>query len=154
MQMKLSIVFFISVLFLEINVFGQTRTINGRVIDEYSQNIPCVNILYSDSILLATTDINGNFKLELPKGIETLIFKSQACCFESKTIRLTDNCYHLDIILMFYGHYDFISTRKENKLRKKRFNKLTVIHKNAFEKGIFSTEKPCYEFEFVSIKKK
>jgi lipid II:glycine glycyltransferase (peptidoglycan interpeptide bridge formation enzyme) len=36
----------------------------------------------------------------------------------------------------------------------KRFRKLTELHKMAFEKGIFKTDKACYMQEFIPYYKK
>ena len=143
-------IYSIIIFFININVYGQTRTITGRIIDEDFETIPEARIQNSDTVLLCKTDINGNFKIEIP--IETKKILISWIAMEWKTIYLHDNCDHLDIILMYDAHYDFMSSRKVDRLRKKRFNKLPEIHKVAFEKGIFLTEKPCYRFEFVSIK--
>ena len=45
--------------------------------------------------------------------------------------------------------YDFITFKKEDKLRMKRFKKLPKLHKEAFAKGIFKTDKACYTQEFM-----
>jgi hypothetical protein len=46
--------------------------------------------------------------------------------------------------------YDFMSARKIDRLRRKRFEKLPVIHQQAYEKGFFKTKTPCYNQAFNS----
>ena len=60
---------------------------------------------------------------------------------------------NLEIILQLAGTYDFMSPAKVNRLRKKEFNKLSGLHKSAFEKGIFKTDKPCFIDKFIPHKK-
>ena len=50
--------------------------------------------------------------------------------------------------------YDFITLKKVDKLRMKKFKKLPELHREAFEKGIFKTDKACYSQEFISHYKK
>jgi len=50
--------------------------------------------------------------------------------------------------------YDFMTLRRVNKLRMKKFRKLPELHKEAFEKGIFKTDKACYTQEFMPDSKK
>ena len=45
--------------------------------------------------------------------------------------------------------YDFISLKKVDKLRMKRFKKLPEFHLTAYKKGIFTTEQACYEQPFM-----
>jgi hypothetical protein len=133
-------------------LFGQTRTVSGRVISEDFEILPVVKIYNSDTILLGTTDNEGRFKIELLPETDTLLFRSSICCWEWKTIRANYSCDNLDIILMFDMIYDFMSSRKIDRLRMKRFKKLCDLHKLAFEKGVFVTDKPCYEQYFSSNK--
>lgn len=51
--------------------------------------------------------------------------------------------------MMLSGTYDFITLKKVDRLRMKRFKKLPKLHKEAFEKGIFKTDKACYKQEII-----
>ena len=51
------------------------------------------------------------------------------------------------------GTYDFISLKKVDKLQMKRFKKLSELHLTAYQKGIFTTEQPCYEQNYIPINK-
>lgn len=148
--MRFKFVLIILVLFLNINAFGQTRIITGTVITEDLEPVPQVFIQNSDTLLLANGDLYGKFKIEVPIDTKRLIFCMVG--MEWKTIHLPINCDHLEIILMYDGTYDFMSARKIDRIRKKRFEKLPEIHQMAFKKGIFTTEKPCYENEFIPIR--
>lgn len=55
----------------------------------------------------------------------------------------------LKLVMMLSSTYDFMSPKKVDRLRMKRFKKLPELHKEAFEKGIFKTEKACYTREFI-----
>jgi hypothetical protein len=60
----------------------------------------------------------------------------------------------MEIILMYSVNYDYNSLKKVDKLRMKRFEKLTELHLAAYKKGIFSTQQSCYEQKFKPIAKK
>ena len=52
--------------------------------------------------------------------------------------------------MMLSGTYDFMTLKKVDRLRMKRFKKLPKLHKEAFAKRIFKTDKACYSQEFIS----
>ena len=55
---------------------------------------------------------------------------------------------------MLAGSYDFMTLRKVDRIRMKRFKALPNIHKQAFDRGLFITEYPCYKqvFEYYRDK--
>ena len=61
---------------------------------------------------------------------------------------------YLEVVVMIEALYDFMSLKKVDRLRMKRFKKLPELHKEAFEKGIFKTDKACYTQEFIPYYKK
>lgn len=73
---------------------------------------------------------------------------------EPTTIYLTGECDEVEVVMMLKGNYDFMSLRKVDKLRMKRFKQLLQLHQEAFEKGIFKTNKACYTQEFIPYYKK
>jgi hypothetical protein len=94
--------------------------------------------------------MNGNFSITIPPGTKTLLI---ACVgMEWKKLDLSDICSNLEIILLPSRTYDFKTPKKVERLRKKEFDKLPTLHKIAFEKGIFKSEKPCYIDNFISYK--
>lgn len=124
---------------------GQTRTITGKVIDEFElTTIPQVRIQISDTVQLGTTDMNGNFRIELPTGTDQLILSFIG--FELTTVQVPSNCDNLEIIMMMQGTYDFMTTRTVNKKRYRRFRRLNDRHEEAFEKGVFNSKVPCVTY--------
>jgi CarboxypepD_reg-like domain len=126
---------------------GQTRTITGKVIDEFEMTtVPQVRIQNRDTVELGTTDIKGNFKIELPAGTDQLMFSFLG--FEWTTVKVPNNCDNLEIIMMLDGTYDFMTKKTVNRKRYKRFKKLNDRHQEAFEKGIFKSKAPCVTYTF------
>jgi hypothetical protein len=135
---------------ISFSLCGQTRTITGKVIDEYFDNLPGVRIQSSDTIQLGTTDIDGEFKIEIPINTDSLLFSFIG--MEWIPIKLTSNCDRLEIVMMVYVLYHDKSGKQIDRLRKKRFDDLSEIHSTAFNKGQFLSDKPCYERKFVEQK--
>ncbi len=139
---------------LSISLLGQTRLIQGKVIDEISfECIPYATIYSFDTIEIGKTNIEGQFKIEIPQNTERLIFAFVG--MEWAPIKLHSNCDTIEIIMMNSSTYDFISLKKVERLRMKRFKKLPKLHKEAYEKGIFKTLESCYEqtFNYYSLTK-
>jgi hypothetical protein len=78
----------------------------------------------------------------------------QKCGPEPETIKLVDKCDELEVAMILENTHDFITVKKADRLRMKRFKKLPELHKEAFEKGIFKTDKACYTQEFIPYYKK
>ena len=130
-----------------LHIFGQTRIITGKVIDENLETVVHAEILNSDKILLTTTDINGKIYLEIPIGTKSIQIRSIG--YEQMSINLIPDCQQLDIILMSDWTYDYITLKKVDRLRMKRFKKLTKLHLTAFQNGLFTTDKACYNQTFI-----
>ncbi|MGK7395499.1 MAG: SusC/RagA family TonB-linked outer membrane protein [Candidatus Cyclobacteriaceae bacterium M3_2C_046] len=66
---------FIAMFFLSvIQVYGQ-RTITGKVTAmEENEALPGVNVLVQNSSVGTVTDVNGNYRIELPAGSNALVF--------------------------------------------------------------------------------
>ncbi len=142
---------FIAILFLfDTTLCGQTRFIQGRVISQDLEPLADVHIQNKDTILLSKTDINGRFKIEIPKQTQTLILSWVG--LERAIIKLKSDCDSLEIIMQYAGTYDFMSSKKIDKQRLKQFNKLPDLHLLAYNKGLFSNETICYSSEFEPVK--
>ena len=63
------------VLFFNLNLNGQTRSIIGRVISEDLESIPMLDVRNSDSLLLGQTDMDGRFQIIIPQGTDSLLFR-------------------------------------------------------------------------------
>ncbi len=130
--------------------FGQVQKITGQVIDENLDSFPEVKILTHGTVLVGATDIKGSFKIEIPDTTVTLSFA--AIGMETTKIKLQPNCNIVDIILFYDGTYDFMSSSKVDRLRKKRYDKRSQLYLQAHSKGLFTESSPCYSRGFVPIK--
>lgn len=128
-------------------VQAQDLVLKGRIITEDFEALPKANIYNQNNQLLGMTDIEGNFEISISKEFTKLNVSFVG--MEPAVIELYDDCDFVEIIVMTETHYDFMSSKKVDRLRMKRFKKLPELHKEAFEKGIFITDKACYTQEFV-----
>jgi hypothetical protein len=147
---KLTAIFIITLLLFATSLCGQTRVIEGLVISERLEPLAFVHIQDKNSILLGKTDLNGRFKFEIPQQTETLFLSSAS--MERAIIKLKNDCDTFEIIMLLAGSYDFMSPKKIDKDRLKRFNKLSELHLTAYEKKLFSNKAICYINEFVPDK--
>ncbi|WP_205780555.1 TonB-dependent receptor [Mucilaginibacter limnophilus] len=53
----------------------QAVTVKGRVVDEQNLPLPGVSVLIKGTSNGTTTDVNGNFSIDVPTGTETLVFR-------------------------------------------------------------------------------
>jgi hypothetical protein len=130
------------------SLYSQNKTIRGRVISDDLESMPFVSIMFNDTVKVGKTDLNGFFQVDIPNSEKKLLFGSVG--LDPATIELGDNCDEVEVVMMLSGTYDFITLKKVDRLRMKRFKKLPELHKEAFEKGIFKTEYACYNYEFES----
>ena len=147
--MKKLLILLIFVSFSVDSLFAQTKTIKGRVIDDFLEPISGVLIKINDTSEVGKTDLNGYFQIEIPVSVIKITFMYIG--YERGNIELMDNYDGVEVIMMSIGTYDFMSIKKENRLRKKRFKQLPDLHKQAFEKSIFKTKEPCYKQDFITI---
>jgi hypothetical protein len=124
------------------SLYSQTKTIKGRVIAEDLGNMPQVSIMINDTVEIGRTNMDGFFQINIPDSEKKIVFWYIA--MEPATIELVDKCDIIEVVMMRSGTYDFMTLKRVERKEKKRFKKLPDIHKQAFEKGIFETEKACY----------
>ena len=145
-RMKIMRILIIVILFLTQNLFAQNRIISGRVISEDLEPLPMLDIENSDYVLLGKTDIDGRFKISIPQETDSLLFRYVG--MEWTDIRLKKDCDTVEVVMMYYVTYDFMSSKKIDRLRKKRFDKLPIVHFEAVKKGLFKSNNICYDSEF------
>lgn len=133
-------------------LYSQNKTINGRIISNQFDILIGVPIMINDTIEVGKTDIDGFFKIEIPVSEKKLLFKFVG--LDPATIELVNECDEVEVVMMLSSTYDFISLKKVDRLRMKKFKKLPELHKEAFEKGLFKTEKTCYTRVFIPYHKK
>jgi len=147
---KISIILVLPILFFNLNLNGQTRTIIGRVISEDLESLPMLDIRNSDSLLLGKTDMDGRFKISIPQETDSLLFRYLG--MEWTDIRLKKECDTIEVVLMYDAIYDFMTSRKIDRLRKKRFDNLPNIHSGAVNIGLFESNNICYDRDFEAYK--
>lgn len=59
-------------LFLSFSVFGQTSSLSGKVTDMTGNPIPFANVVSVEHGIGASTDLDGNYKFNLPEGKHTI----------------------------------------------------------------------------------
>ncbi|WP_409014281.1 carboxypeptidase-like regulatory domain-containing protein [Dyadobacter sp. NIV53] len=140
----------LSLCFISLFVSAQ-RIVTGKVVDEFELlPMPGVRILSRDTLELGTTDLNGDFKVELPQETHALLVSSVG--MEWASIKVPANCNRLEIIMLADVIYDFVTVRSINRRRYKRFKSLIVKHKKAFAKGFFTSTSPCSTYTFENTK--
>lgn len=152
--MKKLLILFIVIGISMCNLYSQNKTIKGRVIDDNLETLAYVSIVINDTVEVGRTDLNGFFQIDIPVSVKKILLGSVG--LDPAIIELVDKCDEVEVVMMLSGTYDFITLKKVDRLRMKRFKKLPELHKEAFKKGIFKSEYACYnrEFEFHSMKKK
>jgi len=151
--MKRLLIIFIVLSVSTYGLYSQNKTIKGRVIDDNLETLPYVSIVINDTVEVGRTDLNGFFQIDIPVSVKKLLFSTVG--IELASIELVDKCDEVEVVMMLNSTYDFMTLKKVDRLRMKRFQKLPELHKEAFEKGIFKTENACYTQEFIpSYKKK
>ena len=144
--MKAILPLFNIILFTSILCAQESKTITGRIISEDLEPIPKAMIYNMDTTILGSTDVNGYFKIEVP--IETNDLLLGFIAMEWTSVKIGDNCQYLEMIIMLYVIYDFTPPKKQNRKRHKRFKKLSKIHLQAYELGIFKYRTPCVSYIF------
>ncbi len=128
------------------SLYSQNKTIKGRVISDHFEILIGVSIMINDTVEVGRTDINGFFQIGIPVSEKKILFMFVGV--DPTTIELVDKCDKNEVVMMCSGTDDFITLKRAERKRKKRYKKLPEIHKLAFEKGIFETEHACYNREF------
>ncbi len=150
--MKKLIITFIVIIVSTCSLYSQNKTIKGRVISDDFEIVPLASIMINDTVEVGKTDLNGFFQIDIPVSEKKILFRFVG--LEPAIIAIVDTCNEVEVVMMLSGTYDFKTPKKVDRLRKERFKKLPELHKEAFAKGIFKTDKACYTQEFIPHYKK
>ncbi|WP_157760566.1 carboxypeptidase-like regulatory domain-containing protein [Chitinophaga caeni] len=150
--MKKLVIIFIVLCVSNCSLYSQNKTIKGKVITDDLEIVPLASIMINDTVEIGRTDLNGFFQIDIPASEKKILFRSVG--LEPAIIELVDTCNEVEVVMMLSGTYDFKTLKKVDRLRKKKFKKLPALHKEAFVKGIFKTDKACYTQEFIPHYKK
>ena len=145
-KVNIGVMLTIVTLLLGINLNAQTRTVIGRVIAEDFDPLPVLEIKSVANVILGKTDMEGRFKIVIPQDIDRLCFTYLG--MERTEIKLMKDCDTIEVIMMYDVIYDFITLRKVDRIRKKRFDKLSALHADAVKNGLLENSLICYQREF------
>ena len=142
-----NIVYIVFCIFFIQVCFGQKSSfITGKIIDQELNTLPGVQLRIGDSII-GTTNLNGEFKIELNNKVRKITFMFTG--MEITPIIFNSECSKLEVVMLYSGSDCFATPKKNERIRKKRFNKIPSIYRQAYEKGIFEYDKPCGEIQFI-----
>ena len=147
--MKKLLMLFIVISVSICSLYSQNKTIKGRVISDDFETVALASIMINDTVEIGRTNMDGFFQIDIPVSEKKILFKYVG--MDPTTIDLVDKCDKIEVVMMLSGTYDFITLKRAERKRKKRYKKLPEIHKQAFEKSIFETEFACYNREFESF---
>jgi hypothetical protein len=116
------------------------------VICEDLKPFPVLDIENSDNLILGKTDMDGRFKIDIPEETNSLLFRYVG--MEPTHIRLREGCDTVEVVMMYARTYDFMTLKKVDRLRKKRFDNLPYLHSDAVKNGLFENNNICYERVF------
>jgi hypothetical protein len=140
MTTYLKIIPFVFFLIFQIS-FGQERIITGKVLAEDLIALPGV-LIKSNSKVIDTTDLDGNFKFKLTPEIKNIEFIFVG--MESEKVVIKENCNNIELIMLEQGTYDFVSLKvAERKMKRNRKRKLPKIYDEAYKSGVFNNIQSC-----------
>jgi len=119
-MIKYFLVFFM--LFLSYNfVYSQNRVISGMVVDDSPELYPIigVSVIINDSINITETGVDGSFQFETSLPVYKLSFS--LVNYERVDLMLLEKCNIVDVVMITDATYDFMSYRKINKERRKKY---------------------------------
>jgi len=148
-KMKKILIVFIVLSVSICNLYSQNKTIKGRVISDDFETVPGAFIMINDTVKIGRTNMDGFFQIDIPVSMKKIKFLFVG--LDPTTIELVDACKKIEVIMMRGSTYDFMTLKRAERKRKKRFKKLPEIHKQAFDKGLFKTEYACYKRKFESF---
>ncbi len=151
-KMKKLLIIFIVLIVSTSSLYSQNKTIQGRIISNQFETLYGIRIIINDTVQVGITDRYGFFQINIPVSMRKLLFLDVG--FETKIIDLADTCNEVEVVMMLSSSYDFKTPRKVDRLRKKKFMKLPEFHKQAFEKGLFKTDKACYTQKVIPYYKR
>ena len=121
---------------------GQKDIVIGKILDENLSELPGVFIEINSKII-DTTDFRGNFQLKLTPEMKTIT--TYALGFQSEVINISENCNLIEVIMLESSTHDFVSLKVAERKRIRRRKKvLPDLYLKAYQKKIFTNEKPCW----------
>lgn len=144
MKKILKLIIGVLILFQSQLTTSQEKFVTGKVISEEMIEIPGALIMTMNEKVIDTTDFYGNFRFENIDEIKKI--KIVSLMSQTEEITLTENCSNLEVILLNEWIYDFITLKRaERKKKRERKKIIPKLYDKAYEKGIFTNEKNCWQ---------
>lgn len=98
--------------FSSLSAMGQEKNISGKVLDDFNETVPGVNVQVKGTMLGTVTDADGNFNITVPNVKSVLIFSfigyaTQEITVGNQTkltVKLKDDTQNLDeVVVVAYG---------------------------------------------------
>lgn len=125
----------------------ESYILSGKVVDEELLVLPRVELQVGDSVV-AVTDATGDFKIIINHDVRKITFRGLG--LEETPIILNPGCSKLEVIMLNSSTYCFVKPKKVERLRRKRFENIKILYNKAYKKGIFKSNNPCGNIEFVT----
>ena len=134
---------FVFILVFSANVFAQGQTVTGRVTDDKNEPLPGVTLLIKGTTTGTVTDLNGNYKLNVPDNNVILVFRfvgflTKEIGIGNKTvidISLSPSAVDLDeVVVIGYG-----TSKKRDmtgSVSSVRVQEMKATHMTSIEQGL------------------
>lgn len=149
--------FFIILFSLPVSIFAQNIVIKGQVTDKESNKpVPFVNVGIKDKLIGTSTDINGNYNLDVPIGSYTVIFSSVEYEKLWQTVTLEkDKVFVLNVTMKKAAHelnMVIVSASKYEQRVEESISSVEILKPNIIEsKNATSLDKVLEQIPGVAI---
>jgi hypothetical protein len=121
---------------------AHVRTVRGKILDEYGQPIPGVNIVVKGSTVGTVTDAGGNYNITLPNGAKSLV--ASFIGLQSQEVPITQSEMNISmqqdvtqlnevVVTALGGRASGIQFRGNNSVRKVKTFAPTILKTNVIE---------------------
>jgi hypothetical protein len=121
---------------------AQVRTVRGKIMDEYGQPIPGVNIVVKGSTVGTVTDAGGNYNITLPNGAKSLV--ASFIGLQSQEVPITHSEMNISmqqdatqlnevVVTGLSGRVSGVQFRGNNSVRKVKTFAPTILKTNVIE---------------------
>lgn len=118
-------------------VSQQFKVVKGQVKDEDGNSLPGVTVMIKGTAIGVSTDLDGNFTLNMPKEYHVLLFSFIG--METQEIRLTGTETSVNVVMkMSVGQLDevIVSTGYAQTTQKRTTGSVAVVGKEVFENKV------------------
>ncbi len=129
-------------------IYAQNIVINGKIIDKNQSPIPYGSVYLKNTSIATSANADGEFKLSVPTGNQTLVFKAIGYKMQEKTIsaskneslliELVDEAFNIENVTITAGAEDpaYAIIRNAIKKRKQHLNEVKEFSTGVYIKGM------------------